>query len=516
MPNETRRTFAKSLAAGLSASALASTGASAAAPGSKPNILFICSDQHGWKYTGFAGHPIVKTPNLDRIATQGVVFSNTYCGSPVCTPGRASMMTGMHASDCGSYCNSTVWDGSHPTWGTRLRRAGYETRATGKLDLNDDFDMGFKEVETSHGHRHGPDITSLFRRPVGYRIGEREDVTGSPRDKRHKDAKLTQNAIEFIRNESRSVGRPWVQYVGLSQPHPSFVALQKYWDQYPLEQIDLPGVPLDYLDRQHLMFQELRHFKRVATPISEKRVRLARRGYYGMIGELDEYVGQLWSALEDTAQLENTVFIYTSDHGEMLGDHGLWYKNNLLDPAARVPLVIAGPGIPKGKSIDTPVAHIDLIATMVEWAGGDSSQLRGHSLAPMIAGESGSHPGFAYSESHSEGNCTGSFMIRKSGWKYIHFTWYDDLLFNLADDPNERLNRVDDPRARPILEELRAILGRQADTEQVTRNAFAKQQAMLDDFARKMSEDELAKMLQGRLGKGLARVMAARAKGANA
>jgi hypothetical protein len=95
-------------------------------------------------------------------------------------------------------------------------------------------------------------------------------VTGSPREKRHKDAKLTQNALEFIRGESRSVGRPWAQYVGLSQPHPSFVALQKYWDQYPLEAIDLPDVPLEYLDQQHLMFQELRHFKRVATPISEE------------------------------------------------------------------------------------------------------------------------------------------------------------------------------------------------------------------------------------------------------
>lgn len=132
MPDETRRTFTKSLAAGLSASAFGSQAATAAVPGSKPNILFICSDQHSWKYTGYAGHPVVKTPNLDRIAKQGVVFSNTCCGSPVCTPGRASMMTGMHASNCGSYCNSTVWDGSHPTWGTRLRKAGYETRATGK------------------------------------------------------------------------------------------------------------------------------------------------------------------------------------------------------------------------------------------------------------------------------------------------------------------------------------------------------------------------------------------------
>lgn len=231
-----------------------------------------------------------------------------------------------------------------------------------------------------------------------------------------------------------------------------------------------------------------------------------------MVTELDEYVGQIWAVLEETGQLDNTVFIYTSDHGEMLGEHGLWYKNNLLDPAARVPLVIAGPEIPKGKTIDTPVAHIDLIAAMVEWAGADSGGLRGHSLTPLMSSDRGSHPGFTYTESHSEGNCTGSFLIRKGDWKYIHFTWYDDLLFNIADDPRELVNRIDDPKAKPVLEELQAILNRQVDTEQVTKDAFAKQQALLDEFARKMSEEELAKMLQGRPGKGLARVMAASAR----
>lgn len=511
MPDETRRTFNKSLAAGLGAAALPALRGSPAS-GSKPNIVYICSDQHSWKYTGFAGHPIVKTPNLDRLAGQGLVFSNAYCGSPVCTPGRASMMTGMHASDCGSYCNSTVWDGSHPTWGTRLSNAGYDARATGKLDLNDDFDIGFKEVETSHGHRHGPDITSLFRQPVGYRIGEREDVTGSPRDERHHDAKITQNAVNFLRDESRSVGRPWIQYVGFTEPHPKFIALRKYWDQYPVEEIDMPDVPLEYLEQQHLMLQELRHFKRVATQISERRIRLARRGYYGMIGELDEYVGRLWAALEETGQLENTVFIYTSDHGEMLGDQGLWYKNNLLEPAARVPLVIVGPGVPKGRTIDTPVSHVDLAATMLDWAGGDAAGLRGHSLAPLIAGEPGAQPDFVYAESHSEGNCTGSFMIRKGDWKYIHFTWYDDLLFNLADDPGEMTNRIADPTVKPVLEDLRAILDQQVDTEAVTKAAFAKQRSMLDGFAQTMTEDELAKMLEGRLGKGLARVMAGAAR----
>lgn len=168
MDNITRRDFSKKLARGLGAAAFTSSvisGRTSPKPRKKPNIVFICSDQHSYKYTGYLGHDLVKTPHLDRIARRGVVFTDTYCVQPVCVPGRSSLMTGMYASDCNSFCNSTVWDGSHATWGKRLSQSGYYCRAIGKMDLNDDFDTGFEEIETSHGHRHNPDVTSLFRRP---------------------------------------------------------------------------------------------------------------------------------------------------------------------------------------------------------------------------------------------------------------------------------------------------------------------------------------------------------------
>ena len=114
-----------------------------------PNILLILTDQQRTDTLGFRGQTPCRTPNMDRIAEKGVTFSNTYCGSPVCTPSRACLMTGMYPSDVGSYCNSTVWDGSHPTWGTRLGQAGYDCRATGKFDLHDDYPRGFKEIDAS-------------------------------------------------------------------------------------------------------------------------------------------------------------------------------------------------------------------------------------------------------------------------------------------------------------------------------------------------------------------------------
>ena len=155
MSETSRRDFGKQVATVLGSTAFMPRTAEAGVftrRQKKPNIVFICSDQHSYKYNGFSGHPLVKTPNLDRIACQGVVFSNTYCASPGCVPARTSMMTGMYPSDCNSFCNATVWDGKYPIWGTHLKRNGYYCRAIGKMDLNDDFSTGFEEIETPDRH----------------------------------------------------------------------------------------------------------------------------------------------------------------------------------------------------------------------------------------------------------------------------------------------------------------------------------------------------------------------------
>jgi choline-sulfatase len=476
-----------------------------------PNILFICADQHSFRYTGYAGHSMVQTPNLDSIARRGVTMTNAYCGSPVCVPGRASMMTGLYAHETNSFCNSTVWDGSQPTWGTRLHNAGYDCYATGKLDLNEDFDLGFKETDTKNGHHTNPDITSLFRNPLIYRADERSQVDGSPRAARHHDADLAGTAVDFIDNTSATLDRPWAYYVGFSLPHPRFSALEKYWDLYPPEQVDLPSVTDEDLENLHDVYKGLRYFKQLTVPVAEERVRRARAAYYGMITELDEYVGWLLDALDRTGQLENTLVVYTSDHGETLGAHGLWSKNNMYEDSVHVPMLMAGAALPPGVAIDTPVGHVDMVATLLEMAGAERpSGLRGNSLLPLVSGDGGDHPGFAYSECHCSGNLTGTFMVRRGDWKYVHFTWYDGLLFNLADDPDELVNRFDDPGASDVLKELKRILNHQVDTEEVTRRAFDTQARKLNDIVTGKTEGELARVLEGRLGPGQARAVAAR------
>jgi choline-sulfatase len=425
-------------------------------------------------------------------------------------------MTGVYPSECDSFCNATVWDGSHPTWGARLRDAGYDCRATGKMDLNDDFDTGFAEFKTSHNHRRAPAVPSFFRQPLCYIMGERPGVNGSVRHEAHPDASRAQTALDFILNESGALTTPWAYYVGFVLPHPPFSALGKYYHMYPKDQMDLPNIPAGYLENQHLAYQALRHYKRISTPIPAARTRRARAAYYAMLSELDDYIGRLWDALEQTGQLKNTIFVYTSDHGETLGEHGLWYKSNLYDYAARVPLIIAGGGLPQGRVVSHPVGHVDFVYTLLELAGAQrDTSLRGISLLPLIHRKPGTRPEFAYSESHCAGNCTGSFMIRKGDWKYIQFCYYDAMLFNLAQDPGELRNRIDDPTVSDVRDELKNTLYGLVDPEEITMRAFQKQKDMLRNMAAQLTEDELYTKFEKTLGAGQARMLAMQCKRAN-
>jgi choline-sulfatase len=476
----------------------------------RPNILFICSDEHGGPFVGSMGHPIVKTPNLDRLAASGVQFRNAYCGSPVCVPARASMMSGMFPSDVSSYCNSTPFRKPVPSWANRLREGGYECWATGKLDLTEGTDYGFREVDTQHGHSVNPDITSLLRSPMCFRANVRNDVNSSFRKTKPHDEDVLANAVRLLREDVRRTPKPWAIYAGFTSPHYPLVADPRYAALYPPESMPLPDVPLDYLDRRHPIFEQLASFQRFSTPIAPDRIRRARAAYFGMVTELDRLIGSLLDELEKTGQADRTLIVYTSDHGDMLGDNGLWFKNVLMENAARVPLILCGAGLPSGKIVDTPVMHVDLAATMLELAGvRRDPKLRGHSLVTLARGERGAHPGIAYSESHSEGNCTGSFMIRKVNWKYIYATGYDPILFDLSKDPTEQHNLAGNQETSTIQKELHAELLRLIpNPEAITEQAFAAQQALLEKMIHDHKREEFYEVLRSRLGAGQARILA--------
>jgi choline-sulfatase len=192
----------------------------------------------------------------------------------------------------------------------------------------------------------------------------------------------------------------------------------------------------------------------------------------------------------------------------MLGEHGLWHKNTLLDMAARVPLLIAGPGLPRGKTVSIPVGHIDLAAALLEVAGVPRPEgLRGHSLLPLARGESGAHPGHAIAENHTQGNHTGSFMARKAAWKYICFAGDDPLLFNLESDPRETRNIAGRPETAQVQAELHNLLLSNLDPEAVSDRAFREQERRLEEAVRTHSAQGFYELLVGRLGKGQARAL---------
>ena len=513
MPEISRRDFGKSVAAagGISALSSAHPGRSDRDPfdqgSERPNIIFIYTDQHSGRLMGCNGHSEVDTPNMDRLASRGTHFRNSYCVSPVCVPGRASMLTGMFASDVGSYCNSTPLDDRVPTWCRRLRDQGYFGLATGKLDLEGGLDFGFKEVETTHGHATNPDITSLFRRPLGYRVDERPLVEGSYEDREHVDHARVQRLLDFLSGDAKGLERPWFFYLGLELPHHPFVGPIRYKDLYLPNLVRLPNLPPGHLESMPLPFQRQRAFKLMATPIPEDRIRRARAAYYAMIKELDDYIGTILDRVEQAGWRDNTIIVHTSDHGEMHGEHGLWLKNNLLEDAARVPMMISGPGIPAGKNVDTPVSQVDLVATLLDVANVPiPKELRGASLLPMIHGRSGNHPGYAYGESHSEGNCTGSFMIRKDHWKYIHFSWFGDALYDLERDPGELNNLAGKPEHAAIQRELHDVLRSLVDPEAVTEQAFQEQDRRLKKIVQESTAEQFYQRILKRLGPGQAGV----------
>jgi choline-sulfatase len=479
-----------------------------AAASKRPNILFLCSDQHGARFMESSGNRHVHTPHMSRLAAAGVEFTCAHSAAPVCVPGRASLMTGAFASDVNSFCNSTPFDGRIPTWCNRLRDQGYQGWATGKLDLEVNKDYGFREIDTSHKHSTNPDITSLFRRPLCYRVDERHLVEGRFEERTHIDDPRVNRVLDFLRHEAKSLTSPWFYYVGLELPHHPYTAHIRYKEMYPLQQVLMPYIPDGHLETMHPALQAQRNFKLLSHPVGEDRVRRARAAYFGMVTELDDYLGMILDELKRGGWLENTLVVFTSDHGEMAGEHGLWLKNNLLEDSVRVPLIMAGGGIPQGRRLDTPVSHVDLVATLLEVGGlrnvESIKELRGHSLLPMIEGRPHSHPSYSYSESHSEGNCTGSFMIRKGDWKYIYFSWFDCLLFNLKQDPGEFHNLANDPEHLPLVAELHGILTSLVAPDKITEAAFTEQERRLRAMVESKTAVDFYRQIAGRLGPGQA------------
>ena len=448
-----------------------------------PNLLIIMSDEHAPMFSSPYGHPLVQTPNLDRLAEDGITFTNAYCNSPLCMPSRMSFMTGKYIHHIAAWDNATPLASDEITWAHLLRAAGYDVVLAGKQHFGGPDQLhGFRtqlardlHAERQHALTDWENGTPPAKRPWQ---GLAQAGPGTTEEIEVDDLAETA-ALEYLREAARKQ-QPWALNVSFIAPHFPLVVPQRFWNLYPLDEIDMPTMPEGHLENQHPVYQRMRRmFGCVDFP--EELVRRGRAGYYGLITYLDEKIGKLLNALEETGQTENTVVIYTSDHGEMNGEHGMWRKSNFYEASARVPLQIRLPGhLQAGKRIDSVVSLVDLTATLVDLANAPLlGQLDGDSLIPLIQGTAPDWKNFAFSEYLAHGVARPMAMLRHGRYKFNYSLGDAPELYDIVEDPGEFHNLADEPAYQAIREELEARLLEDWNPVEIERQVRASQKARI-------------------------------------
>lgn len=431
----------------------------------QPNILILMVDQLSGVLFPDGPADFLHAPNLRALAGRSKRFARAYTASPLCAPGRASFMSGQLPHRTRVYDNAAEFASDVPTYAHHLRRAGYQTCLTGKMHfVGPDQMHGFEERLTTDIYPADFGWTPDYRKP-----GERIDwwyhnlgsVTGAGvgeiTNQLEYDDDVAHLAQQKLYDHARGHDpRPWCLTVSFTHPHDPFVARRKYWDLYENCAQLTPPEPIGY-DAQDP------HSRRImdscdwrAFDISDAQMRRARRGYFANISYIDDKIGEVLAVLEATGQ--DAIVVFVSDHGEMLGERGLWFKMNFFEPSARVPMMISAPGVGTGR-VDVPVSTIDLLPTLAGLAGLDLSSVApwtdGESLLPLMQGTGGRGP--VAMEYAAEASIAPMVALVDGPWKYIRCRADPEFLFNLDTDPGERVNLTDDQAFAPVLERLRSM-----------------------------------------------------------
>jgi len=430
----------------------------------RPNILILMVDQLNG--TLFPDGPAdwLHAPNLKRLAARATRFRNAYTASPLCAPGRAAFMSGQLPSATGIYDNAAEFASSIPTYAHHLRRAGYQTCLSGKMHfVGPDQLHGFERRLTTDIYPADFGWTPDYRKP-----GERIDwwyhnmgsVTGAgvaeTSNQMEYDDEVAYNAVRQIYEYARGGDdRPWCLTASFTHPHDPYVARRKYWDLYEDCEHLQPRVPaMDYADHDP-------HSQRIFDAnnwrefdITEEDIRRSRRAYFANISYLDDKIGEILQTLEDTRQ--EAIVVFVSDHGDMLGERGLWFKMSFFEGSSRVPLMIAAPQMAPGLQT-TPVSNIDICPTLCDLAGVSMEEVMpwttGTSLVPMGQGVARTDP--VAMEYAAEATQSPMVALRQGRWKYTNCAIDPEQLFDLDADPHELANLAEDPAHAETLENFR-------------------------------------------------------------
>jgi choline-sulfatase len=448
--------------------------------GQHPDILIVMADQMVPSALPFHGNPVTRTPAMSWLAESGVVFDAAYTASPLCSPGRASFMTGLLPSRTRVYDNAAEFTSEIPTFAHYLRSAGYRTVLSGKMHFcGPDQLHGFEERLTTDiypaDYGWTPDWERPHERPSWYHdISSVVDAGPCLRSNQLDfDDEVAFAAERSLLGHIRSGdGRPFCYVVSFSHPHDPFTIARKWWDLYRDEDIPMPAVGAD----EGSLHPHERRLREVCAmngvEITEDHVRAARRGYYGAISYVDDHIRALIALLRETGRLDDTIVIVTSDHGEMLGERGAWYKMSFYEGAARVPLIVRAPArFPPGR-IPAAVSTMDLLPTLVALAGdggtsGVVGPLDGRSLLPHLSGAPDRDE--AVAEYLAEGAIAPIVMIRRGRRKFIHSPADPDQLFDLASDPHERADLAHDLASAGVVREFRREVAARWDLRALDR-----------------------------------------------
>ena len=455
----------------------------------RPNFLLIMTDEHAPMYSGVYGHPLVQTPNMDRLASDGVTFDNAYCNSPLCLPSRMSFMTGLYVNRIGAYDNASPLPSDAVTWAHRLRAVGYDVVLSGKQHFcGPDQLHGFRAQLARDLHAERWTHDGVLRGTADWSKGTPAATqpwggvaAAGPGTKPEIDVDdlVEERALEYLRDPARGE-QPWALNASFIAPHFPLVVPARFFDLYPLDRIDMPEIPPGHLENQHPVHQRMRSmFGAVDFP--EEQVRRARAGYYGLITYLDEKIGRLLQVLKETGQRENTVVVHCSDHGEMNGEHGMWRKSSFYEASSRVPLQVSWPGrIPAGRRIAEVVSLADLTATIIDIAAAPGvAPLDGDSLLGLMQGRAEGWKDEAFSEYLAHGVARPIAMLRRGRFKLNYSLGDPPELYDIEADPDEFDDLAGDEAHASTLAALQQRLLSQWDPEVIETRVLQSQRERL-------------------------------------
>ena len=437
----------------------------------RPNVLFVLCDDIRWNAMSCAGHPTLKTPNIDRVANEGVRFTNMFCTTSLCSPSRASILTGLYAHGHGVRDNFSELTSGLNHWPKRLNEAGYDTAYIGKWHMgenNDEPRPGFSFFATHKGQGKYFDTEWNI------------NGAGSRMVKGYYTTVVTDMALDWLKTDHAK--KPWAMCIGHKAPHSFYTPEEKYAHVFDSVRVPYPETAFQLEAKPDWIKQRISTWHGIYGPLFEWRKKFPDsrpeavtdfenmvHGYWGTILSVDDSMGRLFKYLEQTGELENTVIVFMGDNGLLEGEHGMVDKRTAHEPSLRVPLLVRYPGLAKGKVLEQQALTVDVAPSLLELCGAKPLEnIHGKSWVPLVRGTDTTWRKSWFYEYNYEVQfpyTPNVRAVRTDEWKYIHYPHGDGKpdrhmaeLYNLKADPEERVNLIGQERFAGKISELKTEL----------------------------------------------------------